>query len=50
MHEIHGLVDALRKDGYIKPVFVNEARAEDLRITHRLLDLLDKTVGEMPER
>jgi hypothetical protein len=41
---IHGMVEALRENGLIKPIFSNEARAEDLKITHRLIDLLEKSV------
>ena len=40
-YQIAPLVEYLREQGYVKPVFVNEARAEDLKITHRLIDLLE---------
>lgn len=37
-----GLVELLEEMGYIKPRLDDKLRADDLKIIHRLLDLLDK--------
>lgn len=39
------LVPKLEARGFIKPRLDDRLRAEDLKITHRLLDLLDKGIG-----
>ena len=50
--EIPPLVEALENEGFLKPRLDERLRTEDLKITHRLLDLLDnfstKTVYEPP--
>ena len=38
------LAEFLDKEGYIKPRLDTRLREEDLKITHRLLDLLEKGV------
>lgn len=40
--DIHTLIEFLDREGYIKPRLDTRLREEDLKITHRLLDLLDK--------
>ena len=40
--ELHTLIPLLERDGFIKPRLDERLRAEDLKITHRLLDLLEK--------
>lgn len=40
--DIYSLIVALDKEGWIKPRLDERLRAEDLKITHRLLDLLEK--------
>jgi len=45
-HEaIAGLITVLDELGLIKPRLDERLRQEDLRITHRVLDLLEKAVG-----
>lgn len=41
---IPGLITLLEESGYIKPRLDERLRTEDLKITHRLLDLLDKSM------
>lgn len=41
--EVLLLIPVLEDAGYIKPRLDERLRSEDLKITHRLLDLLDKT-------
>ena len=41
-HLIPSLVAFLDKEGYVKPKMDNQSRAEDLKIVHRLFDLLEK--------
>jgi len=40
---INPLIDELRKNGWIKPEYKPESREEDLKIIHRLLDVVEKT-------
>ena len=40
--EIHKLIKALDEQGWIKPRLDERLRQEDLKITHRLLDLLER--------
>jgi hypothetical protein len=42
--EIFMLIDALDKAGWIKPRLDERLRNEDLKITHRLLDIIEKQV------
>jgi hypothetical protein len=44
-NEIHKLIELLDQEGYIKPRLDERLRTEDLKITHRLLDLLDKKLA-----
>ena len=39
------LVATLDKEGWIKPRLDERLRVEDLKITHRLIDLLNKAIG-----
>ena len=41
---IPSLVAALEQNGYITPRLDDRLRAEDLKITHRLLDVIDKQI------
>jgi hypothetical protein len=41
---IPSLVEKLDEEGYIKPRLDERLRTEDLKITHRLLDIIDKAV------
>lgn len=40
--EIEMLIKALDEAGWIKPRLDDRLRTEDLKITHRLLDIIDK--------
>jgi len=40
------LIPELENQGLIKPRLDERLRTEDLKITHRLFDLLDKTIGK----
>lgn len=40
--DLSGLVKVLEERGYVVPRLDDRLRAEDLKITHRLLDLLEK--------
>ena len=42
--DIVGLVSILEARGYIKPRLDERLRVEDLKITHRLLDIIEKQV------
>ena len=42
--EIGMLIRRLDEEGWIKPRLDERLRAEDLKITHRLLDILEKQV------
>jgi rRNA maturation endonuclease Nob1 len=42
--DVRSLITALDKAGWIQPRLDERLRTEDLKITHRLLDLLDKHV------
>ena len=39
------LIEFLDANGYIKPRLDTRLREEDLKITHRLIDLLDKSMS-----
>lgn len=39
---LHELGMFLYEQGYIRPQMNNESRAEDLKIVHRLIDILEK--------
>jgi len=41
---IPGLIDALDRNGFIQPRLDDRLRVEDLKITHRLLDIIDNKV------
>ena len=41
-----GLIESMDKNGFIKPRLDDRLRVEDLKITHRLLDIIEKTLGE----
>lgn len=41
----HGLIEALEEGGFLKPRLDERLRTEDLKITHRLMDLLDKAIS-----
>ena len=41
-NDVHLLIKALDEAGWIKPRLDERLRVEDLKITHRLLDLLEK--------
>ena len=43
-NHLSSLIEFLDKEGYIKPRLDTRLREEDLKITHRLLDLLEKEV------
>jgi len=43
VRDIYKLVTALEENGFIKPRLDERLRVEDLKITHRLLDIIDKT-------
>jgi hypothetical protein len=45
MRELPSLVKFLDEHGFIKPRLDERLRVEDLKITHRLLDLLEKRNG-----
>ena len=40
-HQVESLIVALDKEGWIKPRLDERLRVEDLKITHRLLDIID---------
>jgi len=40
--EVYSLIRKLDEEGWIKPRLDERLRTEDLKITHRLLDLLEK--------
>lgn len=40
-HDLHYLVEFLESNGYLKPRLDERLRTEDLKITHRLLDILE---------
>ena len=42
--EVEALIRELDTQGWIKPRLDERLRSEDLKITHRLLDLLDKSI------
>jgi len=42
MRDIPKLVIALEESGFIKPRLDERLRVEDLKITHRLLDIIEK--------
>lgn len=44
--EARQLVEVLEQEGYIKPRLDERLRTEDLKITHRLLDLLEKGMSD----
>lgn len=41
--ELSQLIEFLTKNGYIKPTFA-ENRTEDIKVIHRLIDVVEKTV------
>ena len=41
-YDIESLIVALDKEGWIKPRLDERLRSEDLKITHRLLDIIEK--------
>lgn len=41
-----GLIALLESEGLITPRLDERLRTEDLKITHRVIDLLDKAIGE----
>ncbi|MFC1924258.1 hypothetical protein ACFLXA_02710 [Chloroflexota bacterium] len=43
---LHGLIKALDEQGYIKPRLDERLRTEDLKITHRLLDVIEKLTSK----
>ena len=43
--ELLQLIPYLDNSGYLQPKLDTKLRDEDLKITHRLLDLLDKSIG-----
>ena len=43
--DVEALIRKLDEAGWIKPRLDERLRTEDLKITHRLMDLLDKTIG-----
>ncbi len=43
--DIPSLVEALEEAGYIKPRLDERLRTEDLKITHRALDIIDRLTG-----
>lgn len=45
--EIVHLVRALDEAGVIKPRLDDRLRAEDLKITHRLLDIIERNAGKL---
>uniref|UniRef100_A0A6M3J9I5 Uncharacterized protein n=1 Tax=viral metagenome TaxID=1070528 RepID=A0A6M3J9I5_9ZZZZ len=42
MREVQQLIVALDEEGWIKPRLDERLRTEDLRITHRLMDIIEK--------
>lgn len=44
--EVLTLVPVLEREGFLKPRLDDRLRQEDLKITHRLLDLLARTVAK----
>ena len=44
--DIPGLIKLLEQDGYIKPRLDERLRTEDLKITHRLLDIMERKLPE----
>ena len=44
--QIPSLVKALEENGLLKPRLDERLRTEDLKITHRLIDLLDKSIAK----
>ena len=42
--EVEELIRRLDEEGWIKPRLDERLRTEDLKITHRLLDIIDKTI------
>lgn len=42
--EIHALIPELERGGFIQPRLDERLRTEDLKITHRLIDLLGKSI------
>jgi len=42
--EVISLIPELEKAGFIKPRLDERLRVEDLKITHRIIDLLDKAI------
>lgn len=44
--EIPSLVQALEENGLLKPRLDERLRTEDLKITHRLMDLLGQAIGQ----
>jgi len=40
-HDIPRLVEALESNGFIQPRLDERLRSEDLKITHRLLDIIE---------
>lgn len=42
----NNLIEFLDGEGFIKPKMTNESRVEDLKVTHRLLDILDKSINK----
>ncbi len=44
--KLYLLINALDEYGFLKPRLDERLRVEDLKITHRLMDLLDKVVSK----
>ena len=44
--DMSGLVRLLEESGYIKPRLDERLRTEDLKITHRLLDIMERKLPE----
>ncbi len=45
-YEVESLIRKLDEAGWIKPRLDERLRTEDLKITHRLLDLLDNSIKQ----
>ena len=45
-HGIPALVAFLSENGYIKPIMDNQSRGEDLKIVHRLIDVIESKVND----
>lgn len=47
--DVEALIKELDKNGWIKPRLDERLRAEDLKITHRLLDIIQAQISQAKE-